>query len=161
MLKINTKEQYCEIVDEFADLVYRVAFQYFLNKYDAEDVVQDVFEKLLTNKEKSFADKAHVKAWLVRITINRCLDIKKSAHVQNEVALDGHDIAVNDEMQELAEVIKLLDETDRNIIFLYYYEGYTIKEIAKMLNEKQNTVNSRLTRARKKLREILQEEEAI
>ena len=159
MVKIDSEEAYCKTVDEFADMVFRIAYQNLLNKFDAEDVTQDVFEKLLINKDKPFLGKQHLKAWLIRVTVNRCTDIKKSSHRNREVALDEANVPDRSEgkKEDLTNELLQLEEIDRNIIYLYYYEGYKIKEIAKLLGEKQNTVNSRLTRARKKLKRILED----
>ena len=111
MLNIQTEQRYNEIVENYSDMIFRIAYQYLFNKYDAEDIVQEVFVKLLT-KRVIFKDEEHIKSWLIRVTINQCLDYKKSL----------------------------------------------TKEIAKILKQKQNTINSKLTRARKKLKEIMEVE---
>ena len=77
MLNIQTEQQYNEIVENYSDMIFRIAYQYLFNKYDAEDIVQEVFVKLLT-KRVIFKDEEHIKSWLIRVTINQCLDYKKS-----------------------------------------------------------------------------------
>lgn len=73
MLNIQTEKQYREIVEKYSDMIYRIAYQRVLNQYDAEDIVQEVFVKLLCNKNY-FRDGEHVKAWLIRVTVNLCAD---------------------------------------------------------------------------------------
>ena len=76
MLNIQTEKQYREIVEKYSDMIYRIAYQRVLNQYDAEDIVQEVFVKLLCNKNY-FRDGEHVKAWLIRVTVNLCVNYKK------------------------------------------------------------------------------------
>ncbi len=101
-------------------------------------------------------DEEHIKSWLIRVTINQCLDYKKSLARRDTVPIDDLVIPFTQQEQGILEELQLLKEDERNILYLYYYEGYKIKEIAKILKQKQNTVNSKLTRARKKLKEIME-----
>ncbi len=162
MLDISKEETYTAIVEQFSDMIYRIAWQNLFNREDSEDVVQDVFLKLIQQKNNIFRDSEHLKAWLIRVTINRCLDFKKSLLHRKIVPLDNIDklcstgIPWEDGEQEIMEELYLLPEETRNILYLYYYEGYTIREIADILGKKQNTVNSKLTRGRKKLKQILE-----
>lgn len=155
MLNIQTEEQYNQIVEKYSDMIFRIAYQYFYNKFDAEDITQDVFVKLL-NRKSFFMDEEHIKSWLIRVTINQCLDYKKSLARRDTVPIDDLVIPFTQQEQGILEELQLLKEDERNILYLYYYEGYKIKEIAKILKQKQNTVNSKLTRARKKLKEIME-----
>lgn len=155
MLKIQTEEQYKKVVEEYSDIIFRIAYQHFFNKYDGEDVVQDVFVKLLTSK-KVFRDSEHLKAWLIRVTINQCLDYKKSFARKITEPIEDLEIPFTPEEKGILEELYLLEEQERYIIYLYYYEGYKIREIAKILGQKQNTVNSKLTRARNKLKKIME-----
>lgn len=155
MLNIQSEKQYIKIVEEYSDTIFKIAYQYLYNVYDAEDIVQDVFLKLLT-KKSIFRDIEHVKSWLIRVTINQCLDYKKSSARKNIIPLEDLEISFTDEEKEIMEELYLLKDEERNILYLHYYEGYKIKEIAKILGQKQNTINSKLTRARKKLKEIME-----
>lgn len=157
MLNIQTEQQYNEIVENYSDMIFRIAYQYLFNKYDAEDIVQEVFVKLLT-KRVIFKDKEHIKSWLIRVTINQCLDYKKSLTKKSTVPIENMEIPFEQKEGEILEELQLLKEDERNVLYLYYYEGYKIKEIAKILKQKQNTINSKLTRARKKLKEIMEVE---
>ena len=155
MLNVQTEKQYIEIVEKYADMIYRIAYQKVLNRYDAEDIVQDVFVKLLSNKSY-FRDEEHIKAWLIRVTINLCINYNKSLARQKTVSVEQLDIPFTQQETGVLEELYLLPEDERNILYLYYYEGYKIREIAKILRQKQNTINSKLTRARNKLKKIME-----
>lgn len=155
MLNIQIEKQYNKIVENYSDMIFRIAYQYLYNKYDAEDIVQEVFVKLLSRKV-IFKDEEHVKSWLIRVTINQCLDYKKSLAKRSTVPIENMEIPFEHKEEGILEELQLLKEDERNILYLYYYEGYKIKEIAKILKQKQNTINSKLTRARKKLKEIME-----
>ena len=157
MLNIQTEQQYNEIVENYSDMIFRIAYQYLFNKYDAEDIVQEVFVKLLT-KIVIFKDEEHIKSWLIRVTINQCLDYKKSLTKKSTVPIENMEIPIEQKEGEILKELQLLKEDERNVLYLHYYEGYKIKEIAKILKQKQNTINSKLTRARKKLKEIMEVE---
>ena len=155
MLNVQTEKQYIEIVEKYADMIYRIAYQKVLNRYDAEDIVQDVFVKLLSSKSY-FRDEEHIKAWLIRVTINLCINYNKSLARQKTVSVEQLDIPFPQQETGVFEELYLLPEDERNILYLYYYEGYKIREIAKILRQKQNTINSKLTRARNKLKKIME-----
>ena len=155
MLNVQTEKQYIEIVEKYADMIYRIAYQKVLNRYDAEDIVQDVFVKMLSSKSY-FRDEEHIKAWLIRVTINLCINYNKSLARQKTVSVEQLDIPFTQQETGILEELYLLPEDERNILYLYYYEGYKIREIAKILRQKQNTINSKLTRARNKLKRIME-----
>lgn len=156
MRNIKTEEEYEAVVDTYSDMIFRIAYQNLFSVEDAQDVVQDVFLKLLKQKENCFHDEEHLKAWLIKVTINQCLDYKKSFFRRNTVALDNLEIPFEQEERQLMEELSRLPKEERNVLYLHYYEGYTIKEIAGILGKKQNTVNSKLTRGRSKLKQILE-----
>lgn len=156
MRNIKTEEEYEAVVDTYSDMIFRIAYQNLFSVEDAQDVVQDVFLKLLKQKENCFHDEEHLKAWLIKVTINQCLDYKKSFFRKNTVALESFEIPYEQEERQLLEELSRLPKEERNVLYLHYYEGYTIKEIAGILGKKQNTVNSKLTRGRSKLKQILE-----
>lgn len=156
MRNIKTEEEYEAVVDTYSDMIFRIAYQNLFSVEDAQDVVQDVFLKLLKQKENCFHDEEHLKAWLIKVTINQCLDYKKSFFRKNTVALESFEIPYEQEERQLLEELSRLPKEERNVLYLHYYEGYTIKEIAGILGKKQNTVNSKLTRGRNKLKQILE-----
>ena len=155
MLNIQTEKQYREIVEQYSDMIYRIACQRVMNPYDAEDIVQDVFVKLLCNKSY-FRDGEHVKAWLIRVTVNLCINHKKRLVRQNTISVEQLEVPFTEPEKDILEELYMLPDEDRTILYLYYYEGYKIKEIAKILRQKQNTINSKLTRARNKLKKIME-----
>lgn len=158
MRNIKTEEEYEVVVDTYSDMIFRIAYQNLFSIDDAQDVVQDVFLKLLRQKENCFHDEEHLKAWLIRVTINQCLDYRKSFFRRNTVALDNLEIPWEREECQIMEELSLLPKDERNVLYLHYYEGYTIKEIAAILGKKQNTVNSKLTRGRNRLKKFLEVE---
>ena len=133
----------------FSDTVYRVALHNSLNTHDAEDAVQDVFIKLIEN-DMSFKDAGHLKAWLIRATINRCRDIMRKE--KRFAELDESIPAPEAPGNEIIELVKNLPVNYRNAIYLHYYEGYTAAEIGKILDAKTNTVLSWLARGREMLK---------
>mgnify|MGYP002614560624 FL=1 len=155
MLNIQTEKQHREIVEKYSDMIYRIAYQRVLNQYDAEDIVQEVFVKLLCNKNY-FRDGEHVKAWLNRVTVNLCVNYKKKLARQKTISASQLEIPFTEPEREILEELYLLSDEDRIILYLYYYEEYKIREIAKILRQKQNTINSKLTRARNKLKKIME-----
>lgn len=143
------------IVEKYSDMILRIEYQNLKNKSDSEDVTQDTFMKLI--KQSTFRDEAHMKAWLIKVTINKCRDLNKTVWYRRTESLAEIEIPFNeDEIGILEEVFKLSNDY-RNVIYLYYYEGYSISEIANILDKKENTISSQITRARKKLKNILLE----
>lgn len=119
-------------------------------KSDAEDVTQEVFVRLLESSKK-FKDGEHLKAWLIRVTINECRTLMRKYSRETEQSAEIADCAVYDG-DSVLEAVKALPENYRNAIYLHYYEGYTAKEIGKILDAKENTVLSWLSRGRAALR---------
>lgn len=146
-----------QIVRSYADMIYRIALQNLKNEADAQDIFQEVCLTLLT-KDAPLFDDVHLKHWLIRVTINKCKNFKKSLWQQKTEAIADYlpSSEVDDESKVL-ELIYYLPKKYRNVIYLYYYEEYTVPEIAQILHESKNTVNSRLQRARKSLKKILEE----
>ena len=143
------------IVNAYGDMLYRVAYQYTRNRSEAEDITQDVFVAML--KKLPFKSEEHLKAWLIRVAINKSINYLKSSR-KKVLSLDENiDVEAKhsetDEIEELQE----LPEFDRSVIYLYYYEGYSIKEIAKITGKSANSINIRLFRAREKLKTLLEE----
>ena len=145
-----------EIVKEYSNMVMQIAYQNCFNKTDAEDITQEVFIKLIKNFKK-LDTKEYMKAWIIRVTINLSKDYNKSFWNKNTVGLDEKVKFGQPEHQEVYRELSKLKPVYRNIIYLYYYQGYKINEIADILNMKQNTVSSNLTRARAQLGKILGE----
>lgn len=149
-----------ELVEAYSDMVMRIAYQNCFNKSDSEDITQEVFIKLLENMDRVKDDEGYLKAWLIRVTVNLCKDYNKSSWYKRVKGFDGNELEIPWEMEELGlwEELSRLKPVYRNIIYLYYYEGYKIHEIAGILNLRENTVSSNLNRARKQLKTILEGE---
>ena len=152
----NKEEFFTLAVQRYSDTVYRAALHNCSCAADAEDVVQDVFEKLL-NYHGSFESEEHLKAWLLRVAINRCRDLARAAH-QKDTELDENLPAPEMEDCSVLDAVRALPENYRNAIYLHYYEGYTAAEIGRMLGAPTNTVLSWLRRARAQLHTMLKEE---
>lgn len=145
------------IVYKYSDMMMRIAYQNLKSQSDAEDVLQEVFLKLIKS-EHAFISDEHTKAWLIRVTINQCKDYKKSAWIRKIVPITEEIPLFEKEQKKVMEEIFRLKPDYRNVIYLYYYEEYTIAEIANILDKSCNTISSQLQRARKKLKTIILEE---
>lgn len=147
---IRGKDAFSFAFTQYTDTVYRVAVHNTRCKSDAEDVTQEVFVRLLESSKK-FKDGEHLKAWLIRVTINECRTLMRKYSRETEQSAEIADCAVYDG-DSVLETVKALPENYRNAIYLHYYEGYTAKEIGKILDSKENTVLSWLSRGRAALR---------
>lgn len=142
------------IVNTYSDMLFRLAYQYTRNSSESEDIVQDVFMAML--KKMPFKTEEYLKAWLIRVAINKSKNYLKSMR-KKVLALDENIKVPTYTHEDGLEEITLLPEFDRNAIYLYYYEGYSIKEIAKITGKSANSINIRLCRAREKLKNLLEE----
>lgn len=142
----------------YKDTVYRTAFSLCKAHSTAEDVVSDVFYKCFTCRNIPEGDE-HIKAWLIRVTINCCKDIFKSFRFRNVVSLDEEQLVYETpEESEVYHAVMSLDRKYRVVIHLYYYEGYSTAEIAGLISKAAPTVRSRLARAREMLKKALGKE---
>lgn len=147
------------LVNLYADMILRISYQYLKQTCDAEDICQTVFLKYLSN-EPEFDSIDHEKAWFIRTTINTCKDHLKTAFFRRTAPLEdaAHIAAPQPLENELLGALKSLPEKYRISIYLYYYEEYSAKEIGKVLDKSETTVNQYLSRGRRKLRSILSDE---
>jgi RNA polymerase sigma factor (sigma-70 family) len=151
----RTEEDITDILQKYSSMVRRICFMYLHHKTDVEDVFQDVFLKLLL-KENTFESDEHIKAWLCRITINQCKDHCKSFWQKKVSSIDEIVVPFEDKMEnELMQVILSLPQKYKDVIYLFYYEDYAVPQMAKLLNQKENTIYSNLCRARKLLKQML------
>ncbi len=145
-----------EIIRKYANLIYRVAYQNLQNKADADDVFGDVCLTVVT-KDPPDDSEEHLRRWLITVTINRCKNVRKSFWKTRVDPIDDHaDLAANETREVMAE-LQRLPENYRNVVYLYYYEEYTIAEIGEILGKSPNTIGTWLRRAREKLKGILEE----
>ncbi len=155
----NEEKEAEETFEKYKDILYRIAFSNMKSKADAEDVVQEAFCRYLKAKP-AFESQDHEKAWFIRVVINICYDIQKSAWFSKTVAFDEvteyemehfkMPFAVEDEM--LRYVMELA-AAYRNPLYLFYYEDYSIKEIARIMELGEGAVKTRLRRGREMIKE--------
>lgn len=140
------------------DMVYRVALNWFRNPADAEDAAQTAMLKLW-QADTEFADDEHLRRWLVRVTLNVCRDMARSPWRRRTVSLeDLPEPAFSDEeRRSVYREVMALPGKYRVPLYLYYYEGYSVAEIGELLRLNVSTVQTRLARARTKLKTTLTE----
>ena len=148
------------VVNRYSDMIFRVSYQYVLNKQYAEDVLQEVFCELLNyQRQNKFQSDEHTKAWLIRVTINKSINLCKrnSRRKRNEICVN-REIRIDPQYDELEYILSQLAAIDREIIYLRYYEGYSAREIAQFVDLTEQAVFKRLQRARTQLKEFISEE---
>lgn len=152
--ELRSDEFLSDAMEQHGDAVYRLALCRLDSRADAEDVFQEVFLRLLRDTT-DFRDAEHLKAWLLRVTVNCCNDLRRSAWFRRTAPLeaapeaaapmlDGHD--------ELWQAVRELPDDLRTAVWLHYVEGYGTDEIAAMTGCRPATVRTRLHRARKRLK---------
>lgn len=148
------------LVEAYADLILRLSYTYLKSTHDAQDICQDVLLKLLTT-QKRFESSEHERAWVIRVTINACKNYLASAPRTRIVALDEAQAiaspdALDDGESDVLAAVNQLSADQREAVFLHYYEGYRIAEIAALTGKSEAAVAKSLSRARDKLRTILE-----
>lgn len=152
------KAQFEALAGQYRDMVYRIALNRLRNPGDAEDVTQEVLLKLYLHKG-IFADEQNCKHWLIRVTLNQCASLWRSPW-KKAMPIDElcRDLTFTDSKDsELFLAVMALPEAQRTILYLFYYEDLTVKEIADLMGLKVTAVTSRLHRARKRLKYDLTE----
>ena len=154
-----TKEKFIQLSQQYMDDIFRFAFSCVKSKADADDVTQIVLLRLYET-DKTFESDCHLKNWLIRVTLNECRKYWRSPWRRTE---DFTEYASSIPFEssghsDVFDTVMSLDQKYRVVIFLYYYEGYAVKEIANLLKIPQGTVGIRLKRAKEQLRKILSEE---
>ena len=144
----------------YGDHVFSAAFSILQNQEDADDVVQDTFLRYITVK-KEYESEEHIRAWLIRVAINRARDVRASFWRRNRTAwedyMDTLEFAEPAD-RTLFEIVMGLPEKYRVVIHLFYYEEYSVPEIAAILKLREGTVKSQLNRGRMLLKQTLAEE---
>ena len=158
--------EYNSCVDKYLKMVYRISFHYFGNREDAEDVSQDVFLKLYSHNPK-FESEEELKAWLIRVTTNTCHSYFRNPFRKRKTEIDEKEIenivGSSSSEQEIInrkvvmDAVMSLPERYRIVVYLYYYEEYSICQISNTLNIKETTIQTRLSRAREKLKSVLKD----
>ncbi|WP_077212060.1 sigma-70 family RNA polymerase sigma factor [Bacillus dakarensis] len=158
-----------EIMNKYGQEILQLVYSYVKNKEIAEDLTQDIFVKCYRSLS-TYKGKSKLRTWLWRIAINHCKDYLKSWYnknvmvTENEYVYSGvpnesaeQTVIQHDEDQRLAEVVMSLPIKYREVIYLFYFEESPIKDIAAVLQVKENTVKTRLKRAKELLKERLED----
>ena len=156
------RDVFCRRAQQYQDMMFRIALNYYGSIQDAEDTVQDVLMKLYL-AEDAFESEEHVRAWLIRVTINLCKNTLRSPWRKRRVPLEELRQAVSfDDREESAlfSVVMALPEKYRTVLYLFYYEDCSVRRIAELLELRESAVTTRLFRARNLLKQKLQEAEA-
>lgn len=154
---MRTNAEIERVVNEYATMLLRVAYSQLNNRAEAEDAVQEVLLKYM-EKAPIFQSEEHEKAWLLRVTVNHCKNHLASAWFRKRADLDEGIPALDNAELEVVSAVAALPAKYRAVVHLYYFEGYSTKEIAEILHSRPNTVSSRLSRARALLAKALKEE---
>lgn len=153
-------------VDRYADMVYRLAFSQMKNKTDADDLFQEVFIRLVRHIDEMNSWE-HVKAWLIKVTVNcarKHFDLywnKNVTSLYDDEAVDEVFEEAYDEIPEehpVRAAVSRLPEKYRLIVHLFYFEELSIKEISEITNQKETTVKTQMFRAREMLKQIMKGE---
>ena len=137
------------------NMVYRLALSYLKSRPDAEDVTQQVFLRLLEHQREITPGKE--RSWLAAVTANLCRNILCSASRRRTEPLSEELVFQDEDQSEVFRAVMELGEQERAAVYLYYYEGYDTREIARILKISRTAVTTRLSRARRRLREKLEE----
>ena len=149
-----------EIYREYSSMIYWVSFAYMKNEADTEDIVSDVFVKLI-QKRIQFQNAEHEKAWVLRTAINLCKDNLKHSRRKYKNIDEFVDLQSANPFNtnEILKSVMELPDRYKDIVYLYYYEGYSTAEIAQILRKPQSSVRVYLHEARKILKGVLENEE--
>ena len=163
-LSLCTKESFDEVMRKYADMVYRLAYSRVGNSTDADDVFQEVFLRYI-KADKTYNDEEHRKAWLIKITLNCSKSFLTSAwnrhrdfeEPDENEGMDDENIKNTEIKSDVLNALLKLDTKYRTAIYLHYYEGYSVKELSKILKISESNVKVRLKRGRDKLKELISE----
>lgn len=150
-----------EVVYTYSDMVYRIALNILCNPEDANDIMQDVFLRLIRSKNK-IKSREHIKHWLIKVTINCSKSKVTESYKRHTVPISEiseSSVSCKTEIDETIAIVMKLPEKYKVPIHLYYYQQLTVDEIAEILGITKSGVRSRLSRGRKMLKEILEKED--
>ncbi|MCI6537442.1 RNA polymerase sigma factor [uncultured Eubacterium sp.] len=162
-MKVLTKGQMEEIYRRNCDMVYRVCLLQLKHEQDALDAVSETFVRLF-QKSPDFTDREHERAWLLRTAINYCKDVQKSfwkrkRNVYDEAAEQMlQSVQTTSEDRQVLHAIWKLPPAHAELLYLHYYEGYSIEELAAIMHKNASTLRSRLSRAKELLRKELEKD---
>lgn len=157
---MTMNDLFMEIFDKYQCDVYRLIYSYTLNVQDTEDILQRTFIKLYRNIDKFNSSDENVKKWLFRVAINDSKNMLKSMWRMKKVNLEDYDniASVDKDKNNLLKSLNYVGIKYRVPLYLYYFEGYNIKEIAELMNLSESGIKSRLKRGKEKLKKEMEEE---
>ena len=154
-MKQTDEQEARRLVDTYSDLILRLSYTYLKSTHDGEDIVQNVLLKLLA-EERDFDSPAHEKAWVIRTAINACKDELRAFRRRAVPLEEAERIPAPEPPQsDVLDAVMELPEKYREAVYLFYYEGYSAKEIGALTGRSEAAVNAHLSRGRKKLRTML------
>lgn len=155
------EKDFDELFRLYSNDIYRLAYSYVLNKSDAEDIVQKTFYKLYKNIKRISRSDNDVKRWLFRVAINESKDLLKSFGFKNSRYHIEEDKLCNQALdkEDFLVSLELVSEKYRVPLYLFYYEGYSVEEIAKILNKSISAIKMRISRGKEQLRKEINQNE--
>ena len=150
-------EEFVGYVRDYTDAVYRVAFHACKNPADSQDIVQNVFLRLYRSNPE-FDSREHARRWILRVAVNESKRLVCSAWFHRHISLEEtaqHFEIASPEETGLFQAVMALPRKYRVPLYLYYYEGFPVKEVAALCGLKDSTVRTRLQRARERLKKEL------
>ena len=153
-----TEQEFHRAAERYLDMVYRIALNYFRHPQDAEDAAQEAMLRLWRT-DTNFEGEDHLRRFLVRVTLNVCRDFSRSPWRKRTVPLEScrEPEFSTPERTELYRAVMDLPAKYRLPLYLYYFEGYAVAEVGQLLDLNPSTVQTRLARARAKLKQELEE----
>lgn len=155
MVYTNKNDYLEQMIEKYSNMIYRLAMARTGNRENSEDIYQEVFLRL-AKKMPDFKNEEHEKAWLIRVTINCSKNLLNSAFLKHRTEIDENISFETEERHDIYYAVQKLPQKYKTVIYLYYYEDYSIKEISRILHNNENTVKSRLSRARKALEKSIE-----
>lgn len=160
MMIAMTNDEVCRAFERYGDMTFRIALNIVRNREEAQDVVMDTF--LALQKQSGFEDENHIKAWLIRTSENKSLNVLRAARTRRNVPLDEVlEGALSSPMStselDLLDMVMRLPNKLKTTVYMFYYEDMSAEQIAAALKISENTVYKRLERGRKLLKISLEE----
>ncbi len=156
---MRSEEEASRAIEQYGDTVRRICLVHLKTYADTEDIFQTVFLKYVL-RSAPFDSPEHEKAWIIRVTVNACRDLLKSFFRSHSVPLEeltAQAAEMPEESREIWDAVLALPPRYKNVVYLYYYEGYSAAEIGEILKKNTNTVYTLLNRARQLLKKDLKE----
>ncbi|MBQ8962303.1 MAG: RNA polymerase sigma factor [Clostridia bacterium] len=155
-MRLRNSNDIHKVLSSYSAMVYRLAFARTNNHSDAEDISQEVFISLV-HKNPNFEAEQDRKAWLIRVTVNKANSLwrtpwRRKVELRAEIE-NNH--AIKADTSEIQEALAALNGDDRSLIFLHYFEGFKTDEIARILERKPDAVRKQLSRARTRMKQML------